>query len=218
MLANPMQCTGGQEDAFIGVRSNDPSAPVVHLDLFSLADRSPEAGAPGEMQPTRGSGAPPPRVPEIVLMGTGQPVSSVPRIGTDARVVRLDTSCDRCDVPPVGSNTRSDLFAAGDGAMSGNDDLHKVFGEVLQQVQRRQIGGALIDGFGVQQRNFDVGQHVPGQQHAGVGQQHRQVPRGVRVVFEHPDPPIPRHRAVSGGKRDDLSQSLERRTRRELRC
>ncbi len=41
MLANPEQSTGGQEDAFIGARSNDPSAPVVHLDLLSLADRPP---------------------------------------------------------------------------------------------------------------------------------------------------------------------------------
>jgi hypothetical protein len=29
--------TGGQEDTFIGAYSNDPSAPVVRLDPFSLA-------------------------------------------------------------------------------------------------------------------------------------------------------------------------------------
>ena len=45
MLTNPaIKRTGGQEDTFIGAYSNDPSAPVVRLDPFSLAQTCLWAG------------------------------------------------------------------------------------------------------------------------------------------------------------------------------
>jgi hypothetical protein len=46
MLTNPANNrTGGQEGTFIGTCSNDPSAPVVRLYPFSLAQRRLRVGS-----------------------------------------------------------------------------------------------------------------------------------------------------------------------------
>ena len=50
----PGRSTGGQEGTIFGTRSNDPSAPVVHLDPFSLAADSPECILPSLRPPPRG--------------------------------------------------------------------------------------------------------------------------------------------------------------------
>ena len=93
---------------------------------------------------------------------------------TQARVGRVLSSPQRAEVGAIGGEAGGHLGTPGDGAVAGDQDTG-VPGGLSQPAQRRLVGAHLAGAAGVQERDQDVGEHVPGQQDAAAGEQDRGV-------------------------------------------
>lgn len=98
----------------------------------------------------------------------------------------------------IGSETGRHLWALGDGAVAGDHDID-VPGGLAQPVKCRLVGVHLTGAARIEERDQDVGEHVPGEQHATVREEDRGVADGVRLMLDD----IARHGAAVRGQWGD---------------
>ena len=102
----------------------------------------------------------------------------------------------------------------GNGAVTGDQDIHAP-GGLTQPVQRRLIGAHLIGAARVEERDQDVGEHVPGEQDATVREDDRGVADGVRRCSTR-TPPGTGPPSAGGDQPDQLERDARRALRRHL--
>ena len=109
--------------------------------------------------------------------GAGEPVL------IETRVDRFLSSPQRVDVRMIGGKAARHLGTLGNGPVAGDQDID-VLGSLIQPVECRLVGVHLIGAARIEERDQDVGEHVPGEQDATVGEQDRGVADPVRLVLE----------------------------------
>ena len=110
-------------------------------------------------------------------------------------------------VAEVGGDPAAELGVVADAAVAGHHQPHAR--GPGQQSQAPPIAAERVGRLGVEQRDLDVGAHVAGDEHAGLGQEHGAVAGGVRVVRQH-------HRARPGPVDLAAEQRLEPGEEREV--
>jgi hypothetical protein len=104
-------------------------------------------------------------------------------------VVDVGAGLGCVQVAEVGGDPAAELGVVADAAVAGHDQPHALGSR--QQSQAVPVAAERVGRFGVEQRDLDVGEHVAGDEHSDLGQEHGAVTGGVRVVREH-------HRARPG--------------------
>ena len=106
-----------------------------------------------------------------------QPVLGEPRVGD----VGAHLGC--VQVAEVGGDPAAELGVIADVTVAGHDEPHAR--GLRQQSQALPVAAERVGRLHVEQRDLKVGAHVARDQHADLGQEHRAVTGGVRVVGEH---------------------------------
>ena len=95
------------------------------------------------------------------------------------RVDRFHSSPQRVDVSMIGGKAGRHFGTLSNGPVAGNQDID-VPGSLTQPVECHLIGGHLIGAAMVEERDQDVGEHVPREQDAAVREVDRRLADGVR--------------------------------------
>jgi hypothetical protein len=130
-----------------------------------------------------------------------QPVLGEPGIGD----VGADLGC--VQVAEVGGDPAAELGVIAHVAVAGHDQPYPL--GPGQQSQASPVAAEGVGRLGVEQRDLNIGAHVAGDEHAGLGQEHGAVTGRVRVVREH-------HRARPGPVDLPAEQRLEAGEQREV--
>jgi hypothetical protein len=106
-----------------------------------------------------------------------QPLLGEPWIGD----VRARLGC--VQVAEVGGDSAAELGVIADVAVAGHEHPHARGRR--EQSQAPPVAAERVGRLGVEQRDLDVGAHVAGDKHSGLGQEDGAVTGGVRVMREH---------------------------------